>query len=170
MKSLSLFLVFFLLIPGGGTRLFASQEEWQALNLEIARLYAAGDVKSAVRTAEESLSRAKKEFGPSHLNTAKSLNNLANLYFTTGRVDEAGWMYEDALVIEERELGPESAAAADTLYNFSMLLMYRKDFVKAGERLERSLAIYKAQDPVDAKAVQRVENALTQLALEKAAS
>lgn len=162
MKAFSL-LISLLLVLNAGTSLFAAEEDWQSLHLEVARLYSQGDTESAVRKAEAALKRAKAEFGPSHLNTAKSMNNLANLYFSTGRLDEAGWMYEDALAVEERELGRQSPAVADTLYNFSMLLFYMKENAKARIQLERSLEIHRAQNPVDPKAVERVENALAQL-------
>lgn len=162
MKAFCLF-ISFLLILNSGTSFLAAEESWQSLHLEAARLYSEGDVESAIQAAEAALKRAKTEFGPSHLNTAKSMNNLANLYFSTGRLDEAGWMYEDALAVEERELGRQSPAVADTLYNFSMLLFYRKENDKARIQLERSLEIHRAQNPVDPKALERVENALAQL-------
>lgn len=139
---------------------FAAEGEWESMNLEIARLYSLGDFESAVRLAEQSLARAKSEFGPSHLNTAKALNNLANLYFRTGRPDEAGWLYEDALGVEENALGRESKSVADTLYNFSMLHLYLGQKDKARVKLERARAIYKAQTPPDPAALERVEKAL----------
>jgi len=162
LKALCLF-ISLLLVLNSGTSLFAAEEDWQTLHLEVARLYSEGDTESAIRTAEAALKRAKTEFGPSHLNTAKSMNNLANLYFSAGRLDEAGWMYEDALAVEERELGRESPSVADTLYNFSMLLFFMKEKAKARLQLERSLEIHRAQNPVDLKAIERVENALAQL-------
>lgn len=158
--------VVFLLAVTVSRAVFAGESEWHALNLEIARLYAQGDVDSAIRLAEESLAQAKKEFGPSDLNTAKALNNLANLYFRTGRLDEAGWMYEDALAIEEAKLGRDSVSAADTLYNSAMLLMFQKNDRKARIQLDRALAVYRAQTPRDEAAVERVEKALQQISQE----
>lgn len=139
---------------------FSAEGDWESMNLEIARLYSRGELESAVTLAEQSLSRAKSEFGPAHLNTAKALNNLANLYFRIGRIDEAGWMYEDAIRAEEGLLGSSSKSAADTRYNLAMLLLYRGDKRKAASELERVMHVYRTQKDPDLKAISRVEDAL----------
>ncbi len=141
----------------------ANEEAWHHLNEEVANLYRQGDIENAVHLAEESLGYAKANFGPDHINTAKALNNLANLYFRAGRSDEAEWMYEDAIRIEEKNLGLESLEVADSLYNFAMLDLYRKETSKARVKLEKALAIRKKQAQPDAAAITRLETALKSL-------
>ncbi len=143
--------------------LYASEEAWHHMNEEVANLYRQGDIENAVHLAEESLHYSKTNFGPEHLNTAKALNNLANLYFRNGRFDEAEWMYEDAIRIEEKTLGLDSLEVADSLYNFAMLDLYRKQTAKARTKLEKALAIRKKQAQPDAAAIARLESALKPL-------
>ena len=50
---------------------------------------------------------ARKRFGPEHPDTATSLNNLAQLYADMGDYAKAEPLYQRALKINEKALGPE---------------------------------------------------------------
>jgi tetratricopeptide (TPR) repeat protein len=47
----------------------------------------------------------RARFGPKQPEVAKTLNNLAALYYAQGRYAEAEPLYEQALAIAERALG-----------------------------------------------------------------
>ena len=55
---------------------------------------------------------------------ATSLNNLALLYYTQGQYAQAGALYQRALAIGEKALGPDHPHVATTLGN--MAALYRK--------------------------------------------
>jgi tetratricopeptide (TPR) repeat protein len=56
-----------------------------------------------------------------HPGVATSLNNLAGLHDAQGRYDEARPLYERALAIREKALGPEHAGARETRAAFDAL-------------------------------------------------
>ncbi len=53
---------------------------------------------------------------------ATSLNNLAELYPAQGRYAEAEPLYQRALAISEKALGPEHPDVAQSLENYAALL------------------------------------------------
>ena len=59
---------------------------------------------------------------------AKTQNNLAALYATTGRLNEALPLYRAALVIEEKLLGSEHPAIARSLNNLAELYRVQDQF------------------------------------------
>ena len=71
-----------------------------------------------------------KKNGPDHANTATSLNNLANLYYTQGKYDLAEPLYERALAIYEKALGPDHP---DTIQIRENLAQMKADREAAGK-------------------------------------
>jgi len=63
----------------------------------------------------------ERELGRDHPTTATSLNNLAVLYFSMGRYEDAMPLYERSLGIRERELGSNHASTAASLNNLAGL-------------------------------------------------
>ena len=59
-----------------------------------------------------------------------SLNNLAQLYETQGRYDEAESLYQRALATRERVLGPDHPRVALSLNNLARLYLSRAATVK----------------------------------------
>ena len=59
------------------------------LNQEVIELYRAGKYDRAEIVAKKALEVAEKNVGPDHPNVAQSLNNLADLYRSTKRDEEA---------------------------------------------------------------------------------
>ena len=90
---------------------------------------------------ERALGIREKAFGPDHLNTAPSLNNLARLLQDQGDLAAARPLYERALAIREKLLGPEHPDTAMSLNNLATLLEAQGDLAAARPLYERALAI-----------------------------
>ena len=67
----------------------AQESEWKALNEEVISLYRAQKFNEAIETAKKALDVARETFGEEDLNVATSLNNLAELYRTQEKYEEA---------------------------------------------------------------------------------
>ena len=65
------------------------------------------------------MTAAEKTFGPEHLNTAQSLNNLAFLYSDRGKYAEAEPLYKQSLAIREKDLGPNHPDVASVCENMA---------------------------------------------------
>ena len=92
---------------------------------------------------EESLALKNDLYGPSHPETATSLNNLGNLLQVRGRLDEAEPLLRQALAIREATLPPASAELAQSLNNLSQLYLARRDFEASEPLLLRSVEIHR---------------------------
>jgi CHAT domain-containing protein/Tfp pilus assembly protein PilF len=71
----------------------------------------------------------------------RSLNNLAQIYRSLGRYDEAKRLYERALAISEVALGNEHLDVAALLKNIGVLLTLQSRYADAEPQLRRSLTI-----------------------------
>ena len=65
----------------------------------------------------------EKAAGPEHLDTSRSLNNLAALYRAQGRYGEAEPLYRHALAIRKRLLGPDHPDVAIILNNLGTFIL-----------------------------------------------
>ena len=72
---------------------------------------------------------------------AQSLNNLAGLYRDQGKYAEAEPLFQRALAIRERTLGPEHPEAARSLQNLAVLYNDQGKYAEAEPLYQRSLAI-----------------------------
>ncbi len=72
---------------------------------------------------------------------ATSLNNLALVYDDQGRYAEAEPLYQRALPIFEKALGPEHPDVAQSLENYAALLRETEREDKAEEMEARAMAI-----------------------------
>jgi tetratricopeptide (TPR) repeat protein len=98
----------------------------------------------------------EKALGPEHPDTAISLDNLASLLRNPGELVDARatllqeqgdlasarTLYERALAIREKVLGPQHPATATSLNNLALLLQEQGDLAGARELYERALSIY----------------------------
>ena len=64
-----------------------------------------GDYQTAIQWAEKALTLAENEFGIQHKTYTVFLNNLAGLYRSLGRYEQAEPLYKQALVISKRPWG-----------------------------------------------------------------
>jgi tetratricopeptide (TPR) repeat protein len=85
-------------------------------------LYDRGDLDGARPFFEHTLAIREKGLGPDHPDTATSLNNLGWLLYKQGNFAEAWPLHKRALAIREK-LGPERFETAESLNNFSRLLL-----------------------------------------------
>jgi len=72
---------------------------------------------------------------------ATSLNNLAGLYYTQGQYAQAEPLYQGALAIREKALGPEHPQVAAVLENYAALLHKLNRDGEADELEARAQAI-----------------------------
>jgi tetratricopeptide (TPR) repeat protein len=94
--------------------------------------------------AHQVLEQARERLQPSanrHPDVAKSLNNLAALYYNQGQYAKAKPLYQRALAIWEEALGPEHPALAKALENYAHLLrkMRRREEAARLEALARAI-------------------------------
>ncbi len=73
--------------------------------------------------------------GAEHRDVANSLNNLAELYRAQGNYAQAEPLYQRALAIWQKALGPEHPQVAMVLENYTVLL-YRLHRDAEAEKME----------------------------------
>jgi tetratricopeptide (TPR) repeat protein/tRNA A-37 threonylcarbamoyl transferase component Bud32 len=115
--------------------------EADKLEQEIKKLYQAGKYAEAVPFALQLLDIREKTFGPEHLNTALTINNLANFYSDSGDYAKAEPLYQRSLKIREKVLGPEDPKTADSLNDLAALYDKMGYYAKAEPLYQRSLNI-----------------------------
>ncbi len=123
-------------------------------------LYLQGKFKEAEAVHRRALAIREKVLGAQHPDTATSMNNLANVLQEQGRDEllppsesraqarfnlqaytETESLFRKALAIQERTLGPEHPATANTLNNLSTYLDRRGRTEEAEPLQRRALAI-----------------------------
>lgn len=83
----------------------------------------------------------EQETGPEHPDTARSLNDLAWLYYLQGKYEQAEPLLQRALTMREQILGSEHADTAVTLNNLAWLYMQQSRYMEAEPLYQRALAI-----------------------------
>jgi tetratricopeptide (TPR) repeat protein len=83
----------------------------------------------------------EKVKGAEHIETAVSLNGLADLLQRQGDLAAARPLYERTLAIREKVAGPEHPATATALNNLGRLFHDQGDLAAAQPLLKRALAI-----------------------------
>jgi tetratricopeptide (TPR) repeat protein len=123
-------------------------KEWQLAFPEAARLLDQVGVylRDHARYSEaepmlhDALVIREKLLGTSHLLVAKSLNNLATLYWERSEFDEAQALFERALVI--REKGPVShMERVESLNNLGLVYIFQQRFGEAESLLQRTYVL-----------------------------
>jgi len=114
---------------------------FESPNRRVVRLLDAGRYAEAAALAEQAVAEALEK-NPNHRNTAKSLNNLGEVYRNLGRFDEAEPLYHQALAIDEQTIGPEHPDTAIDLNNLATLYYNQGRYDEAEPLYRRALAIY----------------------------
>ena len=91
---------------------------------------------------QRALTIREQQLGPEHPDTATSLNNLALLYDTQGKYEQAEPLYQRALAIREAALGYEHPATATSLYNLAELYRNQGKYEQAKPLFQRALDLY----------------------------
>jgi Tfp pilus assembly protein PilF len=76
------------------------------------------------------------------MSTLNTVNNLANLYKTQGKLVEAEQMYQRALQGKKKAWGPEHTSTLDTVNNLANLYTTQGKLVKAEQMYQRALQGY----------------------------
>ena len=111
------------------------------LNKEGVAWFNAGHYAKAQTPLERTVSIREKALGPTHLDVATSLNNLAALYRAQGRYEQAEPLYQRALDIREKILEPTHPYIAQSLSNLAMLYYDQGRYEQAEPLYQRALAI-----------------------------
>ena len=142
MRSFAAICFFAATFPLVGARSQAPQlSEADKLNQQALQLYGAGKYSEAIPVANKALELREKAFGPEHPATARSLNNLAELYRKMGDYAKAEPLLQRALKINEKALGPEHPDTAVCLSNLAGLYSDMSDYAKAEPLYQRALKI-----------------------------
>jgi tetratricopeptide (TPR) repeat protein len=89
----------------------------------------------------DALSIREMLLGPQHPDTAKSLENLADLLAAQANFVEARPLLERVVAIREKVFGPEHADTAASLHNLAVAAAYQSDNANARHLLERAFAV-----------------------------
>lgn len=120
---------------------FGSQDELERLAAEIKKLCAQGDYGESLKLAEKALKLTESEFGSSHLEYARALNNLAFHEQMTGNYTAARAHFDQSLKKQEGKLGPDDPRLVPVLNNLGMLLCFQGDAGAAVPLLSRALSL-----------------------------
>jgi tetratricopeptide (TPR) repeat protein/CHAT domain-containing protein len=113
--------------------------EWQR---QVITLYLKSNYQEAVRIQEKVLAWTEQNLGPDHPDTANSVNNLAQLYYSQGVYAKAEPLYIRALAIRQKALGPNHPLTAASLNNLAMLYSSQGAYAKVEPFYLRALKIY----------------------------
>ncbi len=107
-----------------------------------------GEYDEALKTATETLSLRKIEFGPQHYLVAESLGIIAKIQYYSGEYEKADFLYKEIIAIYETE--PDHAEVGIALNNLALLYLGSGDFKKAEQLFNKALVICeKLLDPED---------------------
>src|SRR5687768_5680575 len=119
----------------------ADPEDWFTEQEKIAGChYAAGRIAESLAIYQAVLDRRKELNGPDHPAVATLLDAMATVLRETGRSDEAEPLARQALQIDEKAYGPESAQVAHDLHSLGLILRAKVERPEA----ERVLQIGRA--------------------------
>lgn len=116
------------------------KKQIDSLNREIAKAVNGGDLQTAIEKAEQALDLAKQGYGEDGLETAKAMNNVANLYMFAGHAPDAELLYKNAILIETGH-DPQSLTLADSFFNLAMAYATQKKYGEARKILDKAYKI-----------------------------
>jgi len=119
--------------------------------------YNLGDMARAEPALRRALDLTRKLFGADSIKSALFELSLANTLREQGRLDEAHSLYDHALRIQERDLGPKDSVVAQTLEQFAKLqrrmsnptlaeqMEFRAKFIQS--ELRRTVRVNRSEQP-----------------------
>ena len=87
---------------------------------------------------QRALQGYEKAWGPDHISTLGTVNNLGILYANQDKLDEAEKMYQRA---REKALGPDHTSTLDTVNNLGILYMGQGKLDEAEKMYQRACII-----------------------------
>jgi tetratricopeptide (TPR) repeat protein len=118
----------------------AQKSRWDSMMADAAKAYQQADYAQAEKLLLAALQEAEK-FGEQDPRFAASLNNLAELYRVQAKYAQAEPLYQRALAILEKALGPEHPNVAAVLENYAALLHKLNQDAEADKMEARAQAI-----------------------------
>ncbi len=112
---------------------------WTEANRATGALVQSGHFEEAFENAQKVLGQARTLWGLKHPNTAKAMNNLANLYVQSGDLDLAEDLYKKALAIERTQPKLREQAAG-SYFNLAMIRKAQGDVKAAAGFLSQARA------------------------------
>jgi tetratricopeptide (TPR) repeat protein len=158
-RSLFSVLTGFCILLAAGLSSRSAESDWERLTAESFELYQAGLFEEAIGASRRALAASEAEFGPDHVVTAKSMNNLGAMLSKHGDRTEAEMLLLSALEILERKLGKYDPGASSALNNLGELYSAQERFEEAEPLLKRALSIReKEPGEKDADLIATLEN------------
>ncbi|AGY57187.1 tetratricopeptide repeat protein [Gloeobacter kilaueensis] len=127
--------------PGATEAPAGELAEAEQLYQQSLKLREAGKYAEAQPLAERALAIQQKILGPEHLQVARSLGGLANLYRDQGDYATAKTLAQRALTIRENVLGTDHPDVATSLSSLSILYWKQGEYATAESLQKRALAI-----------------------------
>ncbi len=118
----------------------AQETRWDSLMADAAKAYQQADYSEAEKLLLAALKEAEK-FGEQDPRLAANLNNLAALYNAQGRYVQAEPLFQRALAIVEKALGPEHPHVATSLNNLAALYIAQGKYTEAEPLYQRALLV-----------------------------
>ncbi len=120
---------------------YAFSEQKEKIDAKILAEVVSDKVNGGVFPSEESDQQEVNEFWPRDPQLAKSLNNIANVYRSQGKFDEAEENYKRAVGILENSVGAQHPNLATVLNNLAVLYRKQRKFDEAESLYRRVLNI-----------------------------
>jgi tetratricopeptide (TPR) repeat protein len=121
---------------------------------------AAGRFDAAENVLTEALTQDRRASGASSDDTARSLSQLAHLYFRQGKSGDALPLIEQATAIDQRHLGPTHPFIADDLYDLGLAYAALKRIDAARNAFSKAVSLL---EQGDSRETPRIAYAQTQL-------
>ncbi|GET38927.1 peptidase-like protein [Microseira wollei NIES-4236] len=116
----------------------------EQLFLQVNRLYRSGQFKEATPLAEQLVALRRRQVGNAHPKVVQNLGNLAILYASQGRYDEAEQLLEEALAIDRR-LGRENLSNSASFSNLALLYESLGRYSEAEKLHKEALDVRRSQ-------------------------
>ena len=129
--------LFIFSVPSYAGKKDETRKKLDALNEKIKEAGKKGDLQAAIDAADRALALSSKELGEESPETAKALNNVANLYMYADHAEDAERLYKKAILIESNLHGNKDIGVADSLFNLAMAYAIQKKFDEAGKTMDR---------------------------------
>jgi len=112
---------------------------------KILDLVKAGNYDQALWVAEEALEYSKSQFGKSHLETAKTMNNLAWVYDLLQRYADAERLYLQVVALKKAACGDTAVELVPTLENLKSLYLHLDQYSKAEKVLRELIKVVQSK-------------------------
>src|SRR5947208_1197176 len=119
----------------------AEPTEYGKLNAKAVQLFTEHKYDEAVAAGEEALKIAEQTLAPDDKDLLIVLENLASIYASAKKADQAKATYERILAFKEKDAATTPASKASTLLSLGDLELEQKDWAAAEGYFKRCLDI-----------------------------